>query len=313
MIDNKPKISVLMPAYNTETYIKEAIESVLNQIFRDFEFIIINDGSTDSTKEIIESYKDPRIKLINHNINRGVYNSRNEAFRIACGNYIALIDSDDICFLDRFQKQVSFMSKNPEVDLIGGRVQTIDEKSKIIGIIETNYDRNIIKWFQIIKNQFINSTVFFRKELLNKIGYCNEKYFYAGDYDFFSRAIRLANTRNISEFVVQYRIHKESITGAPETYRLQQKFVSEIIFNNVKYYINLNQNDFDIFIDAIKNGEISSVKNFIKVRKLYEELFNAFIKKENFSREEIKKILPDYKEKRKSMFLWYIKCKFSKV
>ena len=127
-----PQISVVMPAYNAEKYITEAIDSILFQTFKDFEFIIINDASTDSTKDIIESYKDPRIKLVNNEQNKGVAKSLNIGISVACGKYIARMDADDIALPERFQKQFDFMEQHPNIDVCGSWAKKTGNENEII-------------------------------------------------------------------------------------------------------------------------------------------------------------------------------------
>ena len=308
-----PKISVIMPVYNAEKYIREAIESILNQTFEDFEFIIINDGSTDFTKSIIESYKDSRIKIINHEINQGVYISRNEGLKIARGEFIANFDSDDISMKNRLEKQLSFTMKYPDIAVIGSWMEMTDMKFSKTYILKYNCDPAIIKWDQILKNQISNPASFFRKKIIDKVGYYKKKYKYAGDYDFWSRISRKYKMSNISKVLVRQRIHDESITGTLRTHKIQTHLTLEVIFNNINYYINLNKKDFKIFVNAVKRARISNFKDFIKVRKIYKDLFNSYIKKENLDKRDIKKLFPNYKRKRNFMFKWYIKYKFLKL
>ena len=114
-----PKISVLMPVYNCELYVQEAIDSILNQTFIDFELLIIDDCSTDKTVEIINNYADKRIKLTTKPHNTGLTNSLNYGLSIAQGQYIARMDGDDVSVLDRFEKQVKFLDTNPDIILCG--------------------------------------------------------------------------------------------------------------------------------------------------------------------------------------------------
>ena len=109
-----PKISVVMPAYNAEKYIGESIDSILNQTYGDFEFIIINDGSRDSTKEIILSYSDNRIVYLENEINSGIVVTLNKGLKYATGEYIARMDADDIAVAERLEKQIEFMEKNKD-------------------------------------------------------------------------------------------------------------------------------------------------------------------------------------------------------
>lgn len=114
-----PKVSVVMPAFNAEKYIREAVDSILNQTFTDFEFIIINDGSTDHTKEIILEYDDPRIVLLENEKNSGIVVTLNKGIQFARGEYIARMDSDDISLCNRIERQVLFLDSHAHIGLIG--------------------------------------------------------------------------------------------------------------------------------------------------------------------------------------------------
>ena len=123
----QPKISVVMPAYNAENYIREAIDSILAQTFRDFEFLIIDDGSTDHTVEIIRSYSDSRIRLYQNERNMGVAATLNRGLDLARGEYIARMDADDISLPERFAKQAAYMDAHPDVAVCGSNIILFSE------------------------------------------------------------------------------------------------------------------------------------------------------------------------------------------
>ena len=128
-----PALSVIMPIYNVEPYIGKAIESVLHQTFENFEFIIIDDGSTDKTYDIISSYHDKRIIIIRNQINRGLAKCLNQGFLIAKAEYIIRMDGDDICKPERFSKQIQFMLEHPNLGISGTYMDLIDEHGKLLG------------------------------------------------------------------------------------------------------------------------------------------------------------------------------------
>lgn len=133
MKNNNPAISVLMPVYNGERFLKEAIDSILSQTFTDFEFIIINDGSTDNTENIILSYKDERIVYIKNDVNLKLIKTLNKGVDLARGKYIARMDADDISLPTRLEVQYKFMERHPELAAISSWVNYISDKNKIIG------------------------------------------------------------------------------------------------------------------------------------------------------------------------------------
>lgn len=133
-----PKVTVLMPAYNAEKYIETAIESILNQTYKDFEFIIVNDCSTDSTLDIIERYakQDKRIKIISNKENQKIAQTLNNGLKEAKGKYIARLDADDWSYPERLEKQVNFMEENPDVVLSSGNMEICDGELKEEEIME---------------------------------------------------------------------------------------------------------------------------------------------------------------------------------
>lgn len=204
-----PRVSVLMPAYNVEKYVGEAIESILNQTFKDFEFIVINDGSTDDTAKIIQEYakKDKRIHFINHKKNRGIADVRNELLNMAVGEYCAYQDSDDISLPDRLRIQVDFLDKNPEISVVSASLRTIPQ----------NEDWHIIKNPGIldfyVANPIPNAVAMFRKKDIEKYGLSyNKKYKTAEDYDFWQRVARVMKIRVLPDVLYMYRILDTSLS-----------------------------------------------------------------------------------------------------
>ena len=126
-----PKVSVLMSVYNGEKYLREAVESILHQTFIDFEFIIIDDGSTDSTNEVIRSYRDQRIKLLESEKNIGLTKFLNKGIKYSTGEYIGRADVDDVSLKKRFEYQVKYMDRNPEVGICGTQTKFIGQRNSI--------------------------------------------------------------------------------------------------------------------------------------------------------------------------------------
>jgi Glycosyltransferases involved in cell wall biogenesis len=165
---NNVKISVVMPAYNAEQYISEAIESILRQTFKDFEYIVIDDGSTDNTVAVLNSFKDKRLKVIRNEKNLNQSKCRNIGIREAEGEYCAFMDADDVSFQDRLQKQFDFLEGNPEVGIVGGTMEIMSADNKIIG--KRRYPltdaqiRKRIFWF----SPFCFPSIMVRKSILEK-------------------------------------------------------------------------------------------------------------------------------------------------
>lgn len=205
-------ISVILPVYNGEKYLKEAIESILNQTYKDFEFIIINDGSKDSSLEIIREYekKDERIVVVSRE-NKGLIATLNEGMERAKGKYIARMDQDDISLPERFERQIKVM-KNNNIMVCGTYTKVIDEDGKYIkdGIVPTQ-DDEIVKKLLECTNPLFHPTVMFKK--FDNIFY-NEFAHNCEDYELWLKYTEIGKIENLPEYLLKYRIELSSITNS---------------------------------------------------------------------------------------------------
>lgn len=205
-----PLVTVILPVYNAEMYLKEAISSILNQTYPNFEFIIINDGSTDDSVNIIKSFTDQRIILIENDKNIGLTATLNKGLSLANGKYILRMDQDDISLPKRIQIQVSFMENNPEIGICGSARIVIRDGKKVV------FNNNVkthgeIKSFLLFQNCIAHPTVIMRKsELLDK-ELMYESY-HAEDYDLWSRAVLKTKMANITEPLLIYREHPHQMS-----------------------------------------------------------------------------------------------------
>ena len=180
--NKSPKVSVIMSVYNGEKYLREAIDSILNQTFKDFEFLIINDGSTDSSREIILSYDDPRIRLIDNKKNIGLTRSLNKGIQLARGEYIARQDADDISLPERFMKQVKYLDGHRNVGLLGCGVAVIDERNAEVKRWEIKRDNQ----YALI-NSIAHGSVMIRAHCLKEVGGYRKELKYVQDKDLWYR------------------------------------------------------------------------------------------------------------------------------
>ena len=178
MIDN-PKISVIMAVYNSDSFVGSSIQSILDQTFDDFEFLIYNDGSTDKTLELIKSFRDidKRISVISSRRNIGLTKSLNKLVQLSKGDILARQDADDISFPDRFKIQHDKLARN-NLDAVYSRAVRGNSKSKIPGISYYLPKKIVIKY----KNPYIHGTLLIRKKVLEKVGRYDEKFYYSQDY-----------------------------------------------------------------------------------------------------------------------------------
>ena len=179
---NKPIISVVLPVYNEEKFIGECIESILNQTYRDFELIIINDASTDRSAEIINSYNDQRISVIDNLNNSGIVKSLNKGCLNARGEFIARIDANDIAVETRFEKQLKYLNKIPNCAVVFSPVLIIDIDGNSLDRIEGNYvQHELIQTWLFYKNCFFHTAAMMRKSVLPDTPYDENSF--AEDYN----------------------------------------------------------------------------------------------------------------------------------
>ena len=211
-----PHVTVLMAVYNNERFLREAVDSILSQTFTDFEFLIINDGSTDRSREIILTYNDPRIRLVDNAENIGLTKSLNKGLALARGELIARLDADDISHYSRLEKQVRFMSDNTDIALVGTQARIIDIDGKVLrAIADIRMQSAIaINWGLIFGNPFIHSSVLIRRRVIwELLGGYDETYRYNQDFELWSRLLADFRATNIPEPLIDYRSHSESIAG----------------------------------------------------------------------------------------------------
>lgn len=210
MRDNTPLVSVVMAAYNEEKYIHEAIESILHQTYTNFEFIIINDGSTDRTEEIILSYTDPRIRYVRNEENLRLIASLNKGLALSTGKYIARMDSDDISMPERLQKQVAFMEANPSIGISGAQLVVFGSEDSTMNYPLEHED---LQLRLLITSCFPNNLVIFRNELVKKHTLAfTEGYHHGEDYKFWTQWLQITTGANLPEYLVKYRFHPSSVS-----------------------------------------------------------------------------------------------------
>jgi glycosyltransferase involved in cell wall biosynthesis/precorrin-6B methylase 2 len=280
-----PQISVVMPVYNAEKYVKMAIESVLNQTYKNFEFIIINDQSTDSTLKIINSFKDFRIKVINTNKNIGVAKALNIGLNFIKGKYIARMDADDICVINRFKILKKYLDSHLKVGVVGSWVSKINDIGNVI-----KEEQPITKFLEIQKqiiyhNPIVHSTVMFRSSLIVKYGTYDERLNGAEDWDLWLRYAKFTEIVNLPQILLKYRNNQDSISNK----RIKKIEVANILllakaFTKYKYPIRHSWYILKTIISFIIPSIIKEIflKNFNKIEFFLKRLIIICIKKTEY-------------------------------
>jgi len=206
------KITAIIPVYNAEYFLKPAIDSILNQTFKDFELLAINDGSTDSSLEILTSFKDSRLKIINNDKNRGIIYTLNRGINEAKGKYIARMDADDIALPERLALQVDYLEKNPNVVLLGGCAEVINQRGKVFDTLTIPLTHKDILNNIFSSNCFIHPSVMFHKSVAQRLGAYDTNAQHAEDYDLWLRIIQEHQVANLPQPLIQYRVHPDQIS-----------------------------------------------------------------------------------------------------
>lgn len=266
----KPLVSVILPVYNDERYIFNSVESILNQTYDNFELIIINDGSNDGTYDILNGFDDARLKILNKK-NEGLVKALNDGISLANGNYIARMDSDDIAYVQRLEKQVIFLEKNKDIDILCTDVDLIDENGIIIGCaIDRDFSMEAIYNFMRFKSTgkpIVHPSVMFRRGLIDEIG-CYREFEACEDRDFWLRAIQNHKIARINERLIKYRLNVNGISQS----KSKQQFISShiVVINHelkLKYNIDFfecKKDIFDYVVNEVKNYANSDVYNSLR-------------------------------------------------
>lgn len=264
-----PKVTVLMPVYNAEFYIQEAVDSILKQTFDDFEFLIFNDGSTDSSADIVRSYNDQRITFFDSKQNKGYVYHLNYGIEIAKGEYIARMDADDISHPMRLKKQVDFMDRNPEIGVCGTWFRIIGSNYTV------KHPTNDTKIrLSLLKDSAIgHPTVILKTHLLKKHGLQYDASFVpAEDYLFWVNLSQYCELANLPEVLLQYRVHQHQISSDR---RNEQKEKAQLIRNyQIERLLNRPLTNEENIYNSLLFEEKENINNdiFPKMKKWIHEL-----------------------------------------
>lgn len=206
-------VSVVMSVFGRDKYLEEAVASILNQFCQDFEFLIVNDGSNELVRELLESFSDPRLIVIDQEW-LGLTKSLNHAISLSQGEYIARMDADDISLSGRFQGQVEVLNENPNVGLVGTSYMDISENGERISETRLPENSQELKQNLIFQNQFCHGSVMFRRECLWRVGAYREGFRKAQDYDLWLRMAEHYDITNLPEIFYKRRVSLDSISIA---------------------------------------------------------------------------------------------------
>lgn len=279
-----PRVTVLMSVYNGEKYLREAIDSILSQTFKDFEFLIINDCSTDRTAEIMESYTDPRVRIVYNETNIGLTKSLNKGLKLAKGEYVARMDADDISLPERLQKQVEFLDVHPEVGVLGTWAEVIDESGGCVFEWRMPEDPALLKWLMVFANNLIHASVMFRRCVIEPLGYYDSAVRCSQDYDLWCRACSKTSLCNLPVILMRWRHWAGNITALKSqaqhltALRTRQRFVSSILGYEVPEWAVAGLKPLAV------HTPLSDLMQIRASAKLIQELYRKYVKSTNLNR-----------------------------
>jgi len=208
-----PIVSVLLPMYGGAPYLRQTLDGLMAQSFRDFELIAVNDASPDDSREILLSYRDPRITLIDNPVNVGQTASMQRALEHARGCYIARQDQDDVSLPERFERQVQYLENRPDIGALGTDHCVIDEHAAPVRGMRTSYPEETVaemEWRLLCTDRLVDSTVMFRTDVARRIGGFDLRYRYAQDFDLWARFSFTTGVARLRRVLLQLRIHRSS-------------------------------------------------------------------------------------------------------
>ena len=302
----KPKLTVLMPVFNAERFLREAMDSILSQTLTDFEFLIIDDGSTDGSVAIVESYTDPRIRLYQNVANLGISPTLNRGIELATAEYIARMDADDISYPERLEKQYAYLQAHPDCAMVSSLVRVIAEDGKFIRQDSFKseffyYNLTFICWIY-------HSTVMYRTAAVKAAGMYTAAY--AEDFELFWQLSRQHKLFNLPEVLLEYRVTGQSLHQVlkKQEYALAQR---QQLLRNFRYYAGSSYTLPLEFIECFQHNfqpllaKKSPAKVLACIREL-DALTQHILAKDNINRNAAA-ISRAARYKRRYIFVYYLK------
>jgi glycosyltransferase involved in cell wall biosynthesis len=301
-----PELTVLMPVFNSEKYLADAIDSMLAQTFADFEFLILDDGSTDNSVAIIQSYQDTRIRFYRNEKNMGITPTLNKGIELATTDYIARMDADDISYPDRLQKQFTYLKAHPDCALVSALVRVISEDGQFIR--QDRFKSELFYYNLTFSCWIYHPTVMYRKQAVEKVKRYSTAY--AEDYELFWQLSRHFKLYNLPEVLLDYRVTDQSLHQVlkKQEYEIAEQ---EQVLRNIRYYTS---SDFSIPSDYIECYRFNfqpllseqKVSRIVACVKALDFINQAILPKENVNR-DVRAIKKAAQYKRRYILAFFFK------
>ena len=266
-----PLVSILIPVYNCEKFIRETIESVLSQTYEKIEVIIINDGSTDNTENVILSFQDSRIKYFKNTKNQKLIETLNIGLDYCNGKYIARIDADDIALPERIEKQVLFLENNQECVVLGTSAYIINHDGISVDNLTYHCKSNDISFLMAFYCPVIHPSVLIRSDIIrtNNLKF-DKEYLHAEDYEFWTRISKFGEISNLEIPLIKYRTHSSQISKLNQVFQIEQQKKIAKKYARLKL-VNFNDYELD-FLFEYEDSKLSfhdKLNSLIKFQRDY--------------------------------------------
>ncbi len=291
-----PRVSVLTSAYNGERFLPQAIESVLAQTWRDFEYILVDDASTDSTAEIIARYaaQDERIVPLRCETNGGTNRALNRGLEIARGEFVANLDQDDLALPERLSKQVAFLEQHPQVGVVGSFARHIGETNEPLGDTPCLQEPGRLRWDFLFRCSVLHSAACMRRALVLQIGGYSPNHPFATDYELFSRLLAHTELANVPDYLVAYRTSEAQTSKA--RWRIQHGEVILMLYAMYKQRLGLKAQfqALEALYGIVRGGKLQEPTEVEGAANLLDALYRCYLEKEAPDTETLEYIHADY-------------------
>lgn len=225
-------VTVLMAVHNGERFIERALDSLRAQTWRQFQAIVIDDGSTDATSAILSGLADPRFSVHRNPDNLGLTRSLNRGLRLIHTDYVARLDADDVALPGRLAAQVAYLDQHPELGIVGSDCEVVDENDRLVAVYAYPRSHTAIRWRHFFNNGFCHSSVMLRRSILERNQLCyDERIRYAQDFDLWTRLLRHTRGTNLGTPLVRWRTHARSISSQRQAEQAQ--FATDVVLREM--------------------------------------------------------------------------------
>lgn len=288
---SEPIVSVVLPVFNAQKYLRACIDSILAQTLTNLELIVLNDGSTDSSEEIVLGYKDERIRYVKNEKNLGLIETLNKGLKLATGKYIARMDADDVSLKERFERQVEYLDKNPSYGLLGTWFQQLRLSQKTLKKTLTGSD--ILKAELLFRSAFAHPSVMVRRSIIVDHDLSYDAVFpHAEDYELWTRIAEVTAVDNLPDALLLYRIHEKQVSRVKseekeETRKkIMRRQLSKLIFE-------FDDNEFDVHY-RLSNGTSGDNAFLVRSEKWLMKVFTANTQLHMYDENALRQVLVGY-------------------